>query len=169
MDEQHRTDKLALIADVVSSYLRRNTVNVEQIGNVVLSVTRALSQAEKQLAGGGSETAGAAEDASADKPEPAVSVRSSVKPDYIVCLDCGAKVKTLKRHLQSAHGLSPKQYRERWDLKKDYPMTAPAYSERRSAMARDLGLGQKPGQRRKEAKPAPRRPSRKKAAETARD
>jgi predicted transcriptional regulator len=69
-----------------------------------------------------------------------------VKPDYIVCLDCGAKVKTLKRHLQSAHGLTPQQYRERWELKRDYPMTAPAYSERRSQMARDLGLGRKAGE-----------------------
>jgi predicted transcriptional regulator len=86
-----------------------------------------------------------------------VSPRSSVKNDYLVCLDCGAKVKTLKRHLQSAHALDPREYHERWGLKKDYPMTAPAYSERRSAMARDLGLGRKAGQ------PAPKR-GRKKAA-----
>jgi predicted transcriptional regulator len=143
VENQQNTDKLALIADVVSSYLRRNSVSTDQIGTVVASVTRAIGDAEKQLAGGGVEAGASPEVATTARPEPAVSVRSSVKPDFIVCLDCGAKVKTLKRHLQSAHGLDPKQYRERWDLKTDYPMTAPAYSERRSAMARDLGLGRK--------------------------
>jgi predicted transcriptional regulator len=95
--------------------------------------------------------------------QPAVTVRSSVKPDYIVCLDCGVKVKTLKRHLQSAHGLDPKQYRERWGLKTDYPMTARAYSKRRSAMAQQIGLGRKAAERRKSAKVPARRSGRNRA------
>ena len=165
--EEQNTHKLALVADVVSSFLRRNSIGTDQIGNVVASVTRALSAAETQLAGGGELGSGLTPEAQTlEKAEPAVSVRASVKPDYIVCLDCGAKVKTLKRHLQSAHGLDPKQYREKWGLKKEYPMTAPAYSERRSAMARDLGLGRKAGEGQKKRKAAPRR-SRKKGAEPA--
>jgi predicted transcriptional regulator len=164
VENQQNTDKLALIADVVSSYLRRNSVSADQIGTVVASVTRAMGDAEKQLARGDVAVGATGEVATTARPEPAVSVRSSVKPDFIVCLDCGAKVKTLKRHLQSAHGLDPKQYRERWDLKKDYPMTAPAYSERRSAMARDLGLGRKAGQATKAAKKSPRRGKRKEPA-----
>jgi predicted transcriptional regulator len=164
VENQQNTDKLALIADVVSSYLRRNSVSTDQIGTVVASVTRAIGDAEKQLAGGGVEVGASPDIATTARPEPAVSVRSSVKPDFIICLDCGAKVKTLKRHLQSAHGLDPKQYRERWELKKDYPMTAPAYSERRSAMARDLGLGRKAGEAGKAAKKSPWRGKRKEPA-----
>jgi predicted transcriptional regulator len=144
-------DKLTLVSNIVASYLRQNSISVEQIGNVVANVTRAMQDAARMLAGGGEPGNGAQQQAPEEQREPAVSPRSSVKQDYIVCLDCGAKVKTLKRHLQSAHGLDPRAYRERWDLKKDYPMTAPAYSERRSQMARDLGLGRKAGE------PAPRR------------
>lgn len=159
---EDQSSKLALIAEVVSSFLRRNSLGPEQIATVVANVTKAMSAADQQLGGGTAfgnglvgETGAAAP--AEEKREPAVSVRASVKQDYIVCLDCGAKVKTLKRHLQSAHGLDPRAYRARWDLKKDYPMTAPAYSERRSAMARDLGLGRK-------AAAAPKRRGRKAAA-----
>jgi predicted transcriptional regulator len=133
---------------------------VDQIGGVIASVTKAIQDAERVLAGG--EIGNAAESPQEEAPrEPAVSPRSSVKRDYIVCLDCGAHVKTLKRHLQSAHGLEPRAYRERWGLKQDYPLTAPAYSERRSQMAHDLGLGRKAGET------APPRGRRKAAAATA--
>jgi predicted transcriptional regulator len=148
-------DKLALISDVASNYLRRNSIGLDQIAAVVNSVTQAMQNAERTLAGGSAAEAPVAPETESAR-EPAVSPRSSVKPDYIVCLDCGAKVKTLKRHLQSAHGLDPRAYRERWDLKRDYPMTAPSYSERRSAMARQLGLGRKAGE-------SPKRRGRKKA------
>jgi predicted transcriptional regulator len=116
--------------NVVASYLRRNSVGVDQIGAVVTNVTQALGDADRHLAGGASEVRSVST-APAERPEPATSVRSSVKPEYIVCLECGAKLKTLKRHLQSTHGLNPKQYRDRWELKPEYPMTAPLYSERR--------------------------------------
>jgi len=147
-------NKLELVADVVSSYLRRNAIGAEQIGNVVASVTRALEQASRQLEGGAVEAEPEAAPQEAQKP--AVPIRRSIQPDHLVCLEDGAKVKTLKRHLQSAHGMTPQQYREKWGLPRDYPMTAPAYSERRSQMARDLGLGRKAG----ETPPAPAAPGR---------
>ena len=147
MEEQTQPkDKLTLVSGIVASYLRQNSISVEQIGNVIANVTKAMQEAERVLSGGGEPTEARAEEAPQERREPAVSPRSSVKQDYLICLDCGAKVKTLKRHLQSAHGLDPRAYRERWGLKKDYPMTAPAYSERRSQMARDLGLGRKAGE-----------------------
>jgi predicted transcriptional regulator len=158
MDEQtQRKNNLALVSDIVSSYLRRNIVRVDEIGRVVSTVTTAMRDAEWTIDGG---SAGReAEQALTEKKEPAISVRGSIRPEYLVCLDCGAKVKTLKRHLQSAHSMSPAQYREAWGLKSDYPMTAPAYSEQRSAMAKSLGLGRKPGQ-----KPPARKGGRRKAA-----
>jgi predicted transcriptional regulator len=76
-----------------------------------------------------------------NKIEPAVSVRASIEPDYLVCLACGAKQKTLKRHIGVAHGLTPQEYREQFGLRSDYPMTAPEYSKRRGEMARATGLG----------------------------
>jgi predicted transcriptional regulator len=143
------TEKLGLVAEITASYLRRNSLGLDQLGAVIAHVTAALQNADNILSGGGVAEVGDQQPGPSPEapPAPAVSPRSSVKPDYIVCLDCGAKVKTLKRHLMSAHGLDPRAYRERWGLKKDYPMTAPSYSERRSAMARTLGLGRKPGER----------------------
>ena len=82
------------------------------------------------------------------KPEPAVSVRSSVKNDHIVCLEDGKKMKMLKRHLMTDHGLTPVEYRARWSLPSDYPMVAPAYAEKRRNLAKKIGLGRKPGQKR---------------------
>jgi predicted transcriptional regulator len=139
-------NKLDLVATVVSNYLRRNSIAVDQIGTVVSSVTRALEQASRQLVGAPSEAAAHEAAVVSEAQKPAVPVRRSVQPDHIVCLEDGMKVKTLKRHLQSAHGMTPQQYREKWGLARDYPMTAPAYSERRSQMARDLGLGRKAGE-----------------------
>lgn len=139
-------NKLDLVANVVSSYLRRNSISVEQIGTVVANVTRALEQASRQLEGAPVEEA---PEAAAQEPQkPSVPIRRSVQNDHLVCLEDGAKVKTLKRHLQSAHGMTPQQYREKWNLARDYPMTAPAYSARRSQMARELGLGRKAGETR---------------------
>ena len=78
-------------------------------------------------------------------PTPAVSIRSSVKPDYIVCLEDGKKLKMLKRHLMTHYNLTPQQYRERWSLPSDYPMVAPNYAEKRRDLAKKIGLGRKPG------------------------
>jgi predicted transcriptional regulator len=133
-------DKLSLISNIAASYLRRNSVGVEQIGTVISSVTRAIEQAAKELAGETTES-GAATTPAEEKPRPAVPIKRSVQHDHIVCLEDGMRAKTLKRHLQSAHGMTPQQYRERWGLGRDYPLVAPAYSEHRSQMAKKLGLG----------------------------
>jgi predicted transcriptional regulator len=134
------SDKLALIANVAASYLRRNSVGVDQIGNVFSSVVRAVEQAAKEIESGVPAAEAATPTAEA-KRAPAVSVRKSVQHDYIVCLEDGLRARTLKRHLQAAHGMTPQQYREKWNLPKDYPLVAPAYSESRSKMAKALGLG----------------------------
>jgi predicted transcriptional regulator len=144
MDEKAQgKNNLALVSDIVSSYLRRNSVAVDEIGRVVSTVTTAMRDAESVV--NGAADAGQTAQTSTEKREPAVSVRASVRADYLVCLECGVKVKTLKRHLMSAHNLDPKAYRERWGLKKDYPMTAQVYAEKRSAMALRIGLGRKAG------------------------
>ena len=79
----------------------------------------------------------------AEKPKPAVSVRRSIQNDYLICLEDGQKFKSLKRHLMTHYGLTPEQYREKWDLPADYPMVAPSYAEARSRLAKEMGLGQK--------------------------
>jgi predicted transcriptional regulator len=127
--------KLPLVAKIAASYLRRNAISVDQIGALISSVGDALEQASKK-------TARTAADEAA---EPAVSIKKSVQREYIVCLEDGSHWRTLKRHLRTAHGMTPQQYREKWRLPHDYPMTAPAYSERRSQLAKWAGLGRKAG------------------------
>jgi len=78
-----------------------------------------------------------------EKPKPAVTVRRSIQDDHLICLEDGQKFKSLKRHLMTHHGLTPEQYREKWELSADYPMVAPAYAEARSKLAKEMGLGQK--------------------------
>src|SRR5687768_18055275 len=100
-------DRLALLADVAGSYLRQNAVGFDQIAKVVANVSKALDAAARELAG---ESAATSAPAQADKPTPAVPVKRSVHRDYIICLEDGARVRTLKRHLMAAHGLTPDQY-----------------------------------------------------------
>jgi len=135
-------EKLNLIATISASYLRRNSVGVDQIATVVSTVTDALEHASKKLAGVSTEASEQTAVAE-ERPRPAVPIKKSVQQDHIVCLEDGFQGKTLKRHLQTAHGMTPQQYRERWKLPRDYPMVAPSYSAARSKMAKDLGLGQK--------------------------
>jgi predicted transcriptional regulator len=135
-------EKLNLIATISASYLRRNSVGVDQIATVVSSVTDALENASRKLAGVSAEASEQIAVAE-ERPRPAVPIKKSVQQDHIVCLEDGFKGKTLKRHLQAAHGMTPQQYRDRWRLPRDYPMVAPSYSAARSKMAKDLGLGQK--------------------------
>jgi predicted transcriptional regulator len=136
--------KLALITNIAANYLRKNSVGADQIGSVISSITKAIREAAHEI-GGGAPAEGSTETApaAAEKPTPAVSVRKSVTREFLICLNCGSHSRTLKRHLSTAHSLTPQQYRERWALPKDYPMSAPAYSEQRSKMARQIGLGQK--------------------------
>ena len=119
-----------LTAKIVGSYLRHHTVEPSELPNLITSVHRALTEVERP-----------------NPPEvsltPAVSVRQSIRQDYVVCLDCGHRGKTLRRHISSRHGLSADEYLKRWGLRQDHPLTAPAYSEHRSALAKQLGLGRK--------------------------
>jgi predicted transcriptional regulator len=122
---------LRLTADVVAAHVANNSVAVGDIATLVGNVHKALS--------------GLGRAAIAPKPElkPAVSVRTSVKPDYIVCLEDGRKLKMLKRHLRTDHGLSPAEYRAKWGLPEAYPMVASAYAETRRGLALKIGLGRK--------------------------
>src|SRR3954453_14360686 len=124
-DDQRRT------THIVAAYGRKNLITTDQIAGLINSVHSTLS-------GLGDEVV--------EEPAhlPAVTVRRSVRPDYIICIDCGYKGKMLKPHLQSKHGLSVSQYRTRWKLPSDYPTTAANYSERRSELAKGFGLGRRP-------------------------
>jgi len=120
-----------LTAMIVRSYVRHNAIGADQISELITSVHRALGQLGRPA-----------------QPEevltPAVSVRQSVRQDYVVCLDCGYRARTLRPHINTRHGLNPDEYLKRWGLRRDHPLTAPAYSEQRSTMAKKLGFGRKP-------------------------
>lgn len=125
-----RTELLAYTTEIVSSYVSNNAVQISEIPLVVEQVFKSLS--------------GLKNDATvsvADRPQPAVPIKRSITPDYLICLEDGKKLKMLKRHLKTAYNMTPEEYRERWGLSADYPMVAPNYAERRSALAKDIGLG----------------------------
>lgn len=115
---------------IVRSYVRHQTVGLNQLSDLITSVHQAFSQLGQPV-----------------QPEevrtPAVSIRRSVHQDYVTCLDCGYRGKTLRRHISTRHGLNRDEYLRRWGLRSDHPLTAPAYSERRSTLAKSLGLGRK--------------------------
>jgi predicted transcriptional regulator len=121
---------LQLTAQIVSAHVSNNSIQAEGLPALIQSVFNTLG-----------ETAVIAPPA--EKPEPAVPVKRSIFPDYIICLEDGKKLKMLKRHLAASYHMTPEQYRERWGLPASYPMVAPAYAERRSALAKKLGLGRK--------------------------
>jgi predicted transcriptional regulator len=123
---------MEMTTEIVAAHVANNTVAVKDVALLVRSVHEALA------------SVGGAGEAPEEKKVPAVSVRASVKPDFITCLLCGRKQKTMKRHLEVAHDMSPEQYRAEFDLPKSYPMVAPEYSQRRGDMARRIGLGRKP-------------------------
>jgi predicted transcriptional regulator len=119
-----------LVAEIVRSYVAKNSIAADQLGNLIAMVQRALR------------SLGEDEPAPASLA-PAVPIRRSVRPDYVVCLECGFHAQILRRHLRVQHGLSVAEYRARWNLSPDHPVTAPAYSSSRAAMARQSGLGRK--------------------------
>lgn len=137
---------VTLTADIVAAHIGNNSVSVSEVPGLIQTVFAALSAAENPPA------------APEEKREPAVSIRSSVKHDAITCLECGARMKMLKRHLATDHGLSPDEYRARWGLNADYPMVAPEYAGRRRELAIGFGLGRKPAAPAETAaEPAPRK------------
>lgn len=126
-------DLLSLTADIVAAHVSNNNVAATEIPGLVIEVHRALAALGKPAV-------------AAAEPEkaPAVPVRASIKPDYIVCLEDGKKLKMLKRHLMAHYQMTPEQYRARWKLPADYPMVAPNYADRRRQLAHQIGLGRKP-------------------------
>ena len=127
---------ITLTSDIVAAHVSNNNVDVDDVPTLSSNVYSAL--ADLSAGSGGEEEA----------PDPAVSIRSSVKKDHLVCLDCGKKMKMLKRHLATEHNLTPEEYRARWNLSADYPMVAAEYAETRRDLAKKIGLGRKPGQKR---------------------
>lgn len=125
---------ITLTADIVSAHVSNNSVAVSDLPLLIQNVHSALSDLDEA-------------NAEEEKPEPAVSIRSSIKPDYIVCLEDGKKLKMLKRHLRTHYDLTPDEYRQRWGLPADYPMVSPNYAEKRRKLAKKIGLGRKPGSR----------------------
>jgi predicted transcriptional regulator len=120
-----------LTTKIVGSYLRHHTVGASELPDLINSVHRALSAVGQPSP-------------QEELRTPAVSVRQSVRHDYVVCLGCGYRAQTLRRHVSSRHGLSRAEYLKRWGLQPDHSLTAPAYSEHRSTLAKQLGLGRKP-------------------------
>jgi predicted transcriptional regulator len=129
--ENNEETLLTLTADIVAAHVSNNSVAVNDLPNLIQNVHSALSA-----------ISGKAAPAEA-KPEPKVSIRSSIKPDYIVCLEDGKKLKMLKRHLMTHYSMTPDQYRQKWGLSSDYPMVAPNYAEQRRTLAKSIGLGTK--------------------------
>ena len=129
-DSTTHADLLSLTTEIVSSHVANNTVSHNEISGLIEQVFKTLSG----LGSGVSVL-------SADRPQPAVPIKKSVTPDFIVCLEDGKKLKMLKRHLKTAYDMTPDDYRERWGLPADYPMVAPNYAKQRSRLAKDIGLG----------------------------
>lgn len=122
---------LTLTVDIVAAHVSNNSVAVNDLPNLIQNVHDALSGVPTRAL------------ASKERPEPKVSVRSSVRPEYIICLECGKKKKMLKRHLLTYHQMTPADYRQRWSLASDYPMVASNYAEQRRTLAKSFGLGTK--------------------------
>ncbi len=127
-----RGEILALTTEIVSAHVANNAVVQNDVPELIQSVFTKLSE----LAGG--------EEAASVELTPAVPIRKSVTEDYIICLEDGKKLKMLKRHLMTAYGMTPEDYRAKWGLKSDYPMVAPSYAAKRQELAKKIGLGRKP-------------------------
>lgn len=140
-----------LTTEIVSAYVSNNNIPPAQLPELIVSVSSALGQLSRP------------EEPQPEPQKPAVPIRRSVKPDEITCLECGKKFKSIRRHLTSAHGLEPNAYRQKWGLARDYPMTAPNYAERRSQLAKSIGLGRKKGEAAPAAKGRGRRGAKAKA------
>ncbi len=130
-DDKPTAELLELTTKVVAAHVANNPIAATEVPGLIVTVHETLA------------TLGPEEPA--PKPEPAVSIKQSVKPEYIVCLEDGKKLKMLKRHLNTAYNMTPAEYRKRWGLPRDYPMVAPNYAKTRSALAKKIGLGRKAG------------------------
>jgi predicted transcriptional regulator len=137
VDQTDNSELLALTTDIVASHVTNNSVSVAELPQLIQQVYGALA-----VVGGLVQPA-------PERPKPAVPIKKSITPDYIVCLEDGKKLKMLKRHIKNRYDLTPDEYRERWGLSPDYPMVAPNYASQRSDLAKKIGLGTKRWRRRK--------------------
>ena len=137
-DQTQTNELLALTTDIVSSHVSNNTVQGSELPQLIQQVFGALATAGSAGALGAS-----------PRPQPAVPIKKSVRPDFIVCLEDGKKLKMLKRHIKTRYNMTPEEYRERWGLPSDYPMVAPNYAKQRSELAKKIGLGTKRRRRRR--------------------
>lgn len=133
MTETATEKLLTLTSQIVAAHVGHNTVNADALPALINAVYQSLSHVGQPLPA-----------VEKKRPEPAVSPRRSIFPEYIICLEDGKKLKMLKRHLKTAYKMTPEQYRERWNLPPDYPMVAPNYARQRSKLAKQIGLGTKP-------------------------
>ena len=130
MSESANTKELlTLTTEIVAAHVSKNTVAAADLPQLIAQVYQSLANVGKGQA------------QSAERPDPAVPVKKSIHPDYLICLEDGKKLKMLKRHLKTAYNMSPDEYRERWGLPADYPMVAPNYAKQRSKLAKEIGLG----------------------------
>ncbi|CCG41566.1 MucR family transcriptional regulator [Magnetospirillum molischianum] len=135
-ERSSNNELLALTTEIVSAHVGNNSVAIGELPHLIQEVYRTLSSVGTTPA-------------VPERPQPAVPVRKSVTPDYIICLEDGKKLKMLKRHLKTAYNMTPEEYRERWGLPADYPMVAPNYAQHRSSLAKKIGLGTKPRTRKR--------------------
>jgi predicted transcriptional regulator len=135
-DQPVSMEVLGLTAQIVAAHVSNNAVPADHLPSLIQDIYRTLSGMGRE------------QPIMVDKPAPAVPVKKSIYPDYLVCLEDGKKLKMLKRHLSTAYGMTPEQYREKWGLAQDYPMVAPSYAKHRSSLAKQIGLGTKPRGRR---------------------
>jgi predicted transcriptional regulator len=129
-DQSPNHEILALTTDIVSAHLSNNQMPADEIPALITKIYRTLVNVNGESSG-----------VSSERPQPAVPIKRSVTPEYIICLEDGKKLKMLKRHLKTAYDMSPEEYRDRWGLPADYPMVAPSYANQRSRLAKDIGLG----------------------------
>jgi predicted transcriptional regulator len=128
-DTSEKKDLLSLTTEIVAAHVSNNTVAVSDLRPLIEQVYKTLQTVDQQ------------EEQKSERPTPAVPIKKSVQPDYIICLEDGKKLKMLKRHLKTAYNMTPDEYRERWGLPADYPMVAPNYARQRSNLAKQIGLG----------------------------
>ena len=125
-----REEILGLTSEIVAAHVSNNTVALSDLPSLIEQVYRTLA------------SVGGTEVGSTDRPTPAVPIKKSITPDYLICLEDGQRFKSLKRHLRTRYGMTPDEYRAKWGLAHDYPMVAPNYAEERSKLAKRMGLGQ---------------------------
>jgi predicted transcriptional regulator len=136
-ESENDTSSLELVSQIVSAYVSKNSLPPGELPQLIKTVHEALKNPGQ---------------AAASTLEPAVPIKKSIKPDYVICLEDGKKLKMLKRHLRTSYNMTPDEYRRKWGLSSDYPMVAPKYAARRSELAKKIGLGRKPGQKVKRRK-----------------